>query len=150
MEDEVDTTVTVEAEHAARRRRSSSAGWRPMDDEVWEGSLEKIETVFREDRLQAVLKALSRLGHEGVTVTHVHGHGRERTSKLQWRGMAYRTDLLPRVRIEMIVHQPDTDGIVDAICEHARTGAVGDGKIWVTPVSRLVRVRNGEVGAIAV
>jgi nitrogen regulatory protein P-II 1 len=112
--------------------------------------LEKVEAVLREDRLPAVLKALSRLGHEGVTVTHVHGHGRERPSKLQWRGMAYRTDLVPRVRLEMIVQEPDTDGIVDAISEHARTGAVGDGKIWVTPVSQLVRVRDGEVGAIAV
>jgi nitrogen regulatory protein P-II 1 len=146
----MDTTVVMEAERAPALPGSSRPGWRPLGDEVWEGPIEKIEAVLREDRLQPELNTLSRLGHEGVTVTHVHGRGRERQPRLQWRGMRYRTDLVPRVRLELIVHQPDTDGIVDAICEVARTGAVGDGKIWVTPVSRLVRVRNGEVGAIAV
>jgi nitrogen regulatory protein P-II 1 len=145
------TNATARTEYSTPRLDVSSTGSHPtLDDETWEGALEKVEAVFREDRLQPVLKALSKLGQQGVTVTHVHGRGRERESQRQWRGMTYRTELLPRVRIEMIVHQPDTDGIIDAICEHARTGAIGDGKIWVTPVSRLIRVRNGEVGAIAV
>lgn len=146
----METKIPFETPPTAPRRVSSNVGGHSPHEEVWEGALEKIDAVFRQDRLQPVLQALSRIGHEGVTVTNVFGHGRERASKHQWRGMAYKTDLLPRVRIEIIAHQPDADGIVDAICANAWTGAVGDGKIWVTPVGRLIRVRDGEVGAVAV
>ena len=146
----MDRNVAVQPRGVVRDRDYTFAELPHVRDERWEGGLEKIEAVLREERLNPVLEALSRLGHEGVTVTQVHGRGRERLSKLQWRGMKCPTSFLARVRIEMIVHAPDTDGIIDAICASARTGAVGDGKIWVTPVSRLVRVRNGEVGAIAV
>src|SRR5689334_21198001 len=112
--------------------RLYNPGRRVIEDERWEGTLEKVEAVFREEHLEAVLAALSRCGQEGVTITHVHGRGHERRTPRQWSGMKYRADLVPRVRIEIIVERSDTDAIFAAICAHARTGAVGDGKIWVT------------------
>ncbi|MDP9236805.1 MAG: P-II family nitrogen regulator [Chloroflexota bacterium] len=112
--------------------------------------MEKIEAILREDRLPVVLAAMGELGYGGITITPVRGHGRQRGVVQQWRGTEFRVDFLPKVKIEMIVADNVVDKIVDAICENARTGAVGDGKIWVTPVSRLVRVRTGETGEAAI
>jgi nitrogen regulatory protein P-II 1 len=112
--------------------------------------MEKIEAILREERLPFVLAALGELGYGGITITNVRGHGRQRGVVQQWRSTEFRVDFLPKVKIELIVGDKDADAIVQTICDNARTGAVGDGKIWVTPVSKLVRVRTGEVGEAAV
>jgi len=112
--------------------------------------MEKITAVLREERLPFVLAALGELGYGGITVSQVRGHGRQRGVKEQWRGTEFRVDFLPKAKIELVVGEQHTDSIVSAICENARTGAVGDGKVWVTPVSRLVRVRTGETGDAAI
>ncbi len=112
--------------------------------------MQKIEAVLREERLPLVLAALGELGYGGITMTQVRGHGRQRGVVQQWRSSEFRVDFLPKVKIELIVGDDIVDRIIETICENARTGAVGDGKIWVTPVSRLVRVRTGEVGEAAV
>ena len=112
--------------------------------------MQKIEAVLREDRLAVVLAALGELGYGGITITQVRGHGRQRGVVQQGRGSEFRVDFLPKVKIELIVGDETVDRVIEAICEHARTGAVGDGKIWVTPVSRVIRVRTGEVGEAAV
>jgi nitrogen regulatory protein P-II 1 len=106
--------------------------------------MEKITAVLREERLGLVVDALSGLSYDGITVTHVRGHGRQRGIREQWRGTEFRVDLLPKVKIELVVDEEYTDSVIRAICERASTGAIGDGKIWVTPVSRVVRVRTGE------
>ena len=112
--------------------------------------MEKIEAILREERLPFVLAALGELGYGGITITNVRGHGRQRGVVQQWRSPEFRVDFLPKVKIELIVADKDTESIVKTICDNARTGAVGDGKIWVTPVSKLIRVRTGEVGEAAV
>ncbi len=112
--------------------------------------MEKIEAILREERLPLVLAALGELGYGGITITPVRGHGRQRGVAQQWRGTEFRVDFLPKVKIELIVDDAHAAEIIDCICENARTGAVGDGKIWVTPVSRLIRVRTGETGEAAI
>jgi nitrogen regulatory protein P-II 1 len=112
--------------------------------------VQKIEAILREERLPLVLAALGELGYGGITMTQVRGHGRQRGVVQQWRSSEFRVDFLPKVKIELIVGDDIVDRIIETICENARTGAVGDGKIWVTPVSRLIRVRTGEVGEAAV
>lgn len=112
--------------------------------------MEKITAVLREERLPVVLAALGELGYGGITITAVRGHGRQRGVAQQWRGNEVRVDFLAKVQIDLVVADKDTDAIIKTICENARTGAVGDGKIWVTPVSRLVRVRTDETGESAI
>ncbi|HYM15916.1 MAG TPA: P-II family nitrogen regulator [Dehalococcoidia bacterium] len=112
--------------------------------------MEKITAVLREERLPIVLAALRDLGYGGITISQVRGHGRQRGVMEQWRGNEFRVDFLPKAKLELVVGEQHTDSIIAAISENARTGAVGDGKIWVTPVSRLVRVRTGETGEAAI
>lgn len=112
--------------------------------------MEKITAVLREERLAMVVDALSGLGYDGITIMHVRGHGRQRGIREQWRGTEFRVDLLPKVRVELVVDEQHTDAIIKAICDQASTGLVGDGKIWVTPVSRVVRVRTGEENYAAI
>lgn len=112
--------------------------------------MEKIEAILREERLPVVLAALGELGYGGITISNVRGHGRQRGVTQQWRGNEFRVDFLPKVKIELIVSAKDTANIIRTICDNAKTGAVGDGKIWVTPVNELIRVRTGEMGEAAV
>jgi len=112
--------------------------------------MEKITAVLREERLPLVLAALGELGYGGITISQVRGHGRQRGVKEQWRGTEFRVDFLPKAKIELVVGESHTDAIITAICDNARTGAVGDGKIWVSPVSRVVRVRTSEAGEAAI
>ena len=112
--------------------------------------MEKIEAILREERLPVMLAALGDLGYGGITITPVRGHGRQRGVVQQWHGNEFKVDFLPKVKIELIVANPHTDQIVKTICENARTGNVGDSKIWVTPVSRIVRVRTDEEGEAAI
>ena len=112
--------------------------------------MEKIEAILREERLPVVLAALADAGYGGITISQVRGHGRQRGVTERWRGNEFRVDFLPKAKVELVVSESHTDAIISAICENARTGNVGDGKIWVTPVSRLVRVRTGETGEAAI
>ena len=112
--------------------------------------MEKIEAILREERLPVVLAALEEAGYGGITISQVRGHGRQRGVVQQWRGSEYRVDFLAKAKIELVVAEKDVDPIVKAIVDNARTGEVGDGKVWVTPVSRIVRVRTGEVGEAAI
>ena len=112
--------------------------------------MKKIEAVVREERLPVVLAALSELGYPGITITPVKGHGRQKGVKEMYRGVEIIVDFLPKLKIDMIVEDGAVDNVVAAITENARTGAVGDGKIWVTTVDTIIRVRTGETGDEAV
>lgn len=112
--------------------------------------MKKIEAIIREERLPVVLAALTELGYPGITLTGVKGHGRQKGIKESWRGREFTVDFLAKIKIELIVADAAAQKIVEAIVENARTGAVGDGKIWVTPIESLVRVRTGEQGESAV
>ena len=112
--------------------------------------MKKIEAIIREERLPIVLAALGELQYPGITISTVKGHGRQKGVKEMYRGVEITVDFLPKIKLELIVTDSTVDKAVAAIAEHARTGAVGDGKIWVTTVDSVTRVRTGETGESAV
>ena len=112
--------------------------------------MKKIEAIIREEKLEAVRKALEDNSYFGMTVSEVCGRGREGGLTLQWRTGEYRVDLLPKLKIEVVVLEEDVGRVLNAIAATARTGEKGDGKIFVLPVENAVRVRTGEEGENAV
>ena len=106
--------------------------------------MKKIEAIIREERLDAVKKALEDNSYFGMTVSQVSGRGKQKGIPLQWRVGEYRVDLLPKTKIELVVLDEDVSIVVDVIVRNARTGETGDGKIWVLPVENVVRVRTGD------
>jgi nitrogen regulatory protein P-II 1 len=109
-----------------------------------------VTAVFKPFKLDDVKAALEAAGLAGMTVTEVSGYGRQRGHTEVYRGAEYRIDFVPKIRIEIAVDDEDVEGIVDVIVRAARTGKSGDGKVWVTPLDGVVRVRTGERGADAV
>jgi nitrogen regulatory protein P-II 1 len=106
--------------------------------------MKKIEAIIREERLEAVKKALEEKSYFGMTVSEVSGRGKQKGIPLQWRVGEYRVDLLPKLKIELVVLDEDVSVAIDAIARNARTGEMGDGKIFVLPVESVVRVRTGD------
>ena len=106
--------------------------------------MKKIEAIIREERLEAVKKALEDNSYFGMTVSEVSGRGRQKGIPLQWRVGEYRVDLLPKLKIELVVLDEDIPHAIDAIVRNARPGEIGDGKIFVLPVETVVRVRTGD------
>ncbi|MET7359583.1 P-II family nitrogen regulator [Streptomyces sp. NPDC005562] len=109
-----------------------------------------ITAVIKPFRLDEVKTALQELGVDGLTVTEASGYGRQRGHTEVYRGAEYRVDLVPKVRVEVVVTDPDADAAIDAIVRAAHTGKIGDGKVWAVPVETVVRVRTGERGPDAV
>jgi len=112
--------------------------------------MKKIEAIIREERLDAVKKALEEKNHVGMTVSEVSGRGEQKGLTLQWRVGAYRVDLLPKLKIELVVQDEDVETVIDAIATNAKTGSAGDGKIFVLPVEMVVRVRTGDRNEAAI
>ena len=106
--------------------------------------MKKIEAIIREERLEPVKKALEENSYFGMTVSEVSGRGRQKGIPLQWRVGEYRVDLLPKIKIELVVLDEDVSIAVDAIVRNARTGETGDGKIFILPVDGVVRVRTSD------
>ena len=100
--------------------------------------------------LEDVKGALEQLGVLGMTVSEVQGYGRQKGHTEVYRGAEYSVDFVPKVRVEVLADDTLADKVVDAVVESARTGKIGDGKVWVTPVETVVRVRTGERGADAI
>lgn len=112
--------------------------------------MKKIEAIVRPERLETVKEALIALGHAGLTVSEVKGHGIQKGITQQWRGQEYSIDLLPKVMIMAVVHDHEVTDVLEAITAAARTGMIGDGKIFVSAVEEVVRIRTGERGTEAV
>jgi nitrogen regulatory protein P-II 1 len=112
--------------------------------------MKKIEAIFKPFKLDEVREALSEVGITGLTVTEVKGFGRQRGHTELYRGAEYVVDFLPKVKIEVVVADPMVERSIDAILKAARTGKIGDGKIFVTSVEQVVRIRTGETGEAAV
>jgi nitrogen regulatory protein P-II 1 len=112
--------------------------------------VKKVEAVFRPDRLEAVKESIIALGHAGLTVYDVKGHGIQKGLTQKWRGREYCVDLIPKVLVTVVVHDHEVGDVIDAITSSARTGMIGDGKIFVSPIEEVVRIRTGELGAEAV
>ena len=109
-----------------------------------------ISAVIKPFQLDAVKDAVKAAGIQAMTVTEVQGFGRQGGHSETYRGAEYTVDFIPKVKLEIVVEDTDADRVVDAIVSSARTGKIGDGKVWVTDVRRLVRIRTGELGAEAV
>jgi nitrogen regulatory protein P-II 1 len=99
--------------------------------------------------LEDVKGALEQLGVLGMTVSEVQGYGRQKGHTEVYRGAEYSVDFVPKVRVEVVTDDPTAEKVLDAIAETARTGKIGDGKVWVTPIETVVRVRTGERGTDA-
>lgn len=109
-----------------------------------------ITAIVKPFKLEEVKEALKGAGVQGMTVTEVQGFGRQSGHTEVYRGAEYTVDFVPKVRIEVLADDADADRIVDVVVDAARTGKIGDGKVWITDVDRLVRVRTGEAGPDAV
>ena len=112
--------------------------------------MKKIEAIIREEKLECVKRVLEENGYFGMTVSEVSGRGRQKGLLLQWRVGEYRVDLLPKLKIEVVVLDEDVSRILHAIANNARTGEMGDGKIFVFPLDNVVRIRTGEDGDNAI
>ena len=112
--------------------------------------MKKIEAVVKPFKLDEVREALSELGVTGLTVTEVKGFGRQKGHTELYRGAEYVVDFLPKVKVEVIVPSNLADRAIEAIVKAARTGKIGDGKIFVTPIENVVRIRTGESGESAI
>jgi nitrogen regulatory protein PII len=112
--------------------------------------MKKVEAIVKPFKLDEVKDALKAAGVAGMTVSEVRGFGRQGGHSETYRGTEYQIDFVPKVAIEIVVDDAVADTIVDAIAAAAKTDKIGDGKIWVTTVERLVRIRTGEEGADAI
>ena len=112
--------------------------------------MKKIEAIIKPFKLDEVRETLSEMGCTGLTVTEVKGFGRQKGHTELYRGAEYTVDFLPKVKVEVILSDAMVDKAIDAIIKAARTGKIGDGKIFVTDVSQVVRIRTGETNEDAV
>ena len=112
--------------------------------------MKKIEAIIKPFKLDEVKEALNSLGIKGMTVTEVKGYGRQKGHTEIYRGAEYVVDFIPKVKMDVIVQDEQVDQVIDTILQVARTGKIGDGKIFVLPVERVIRVRTGETGPEAV
>jgi nitrogen regulatory protein P-II 1 len=112
--------------------------------------MKKIEAVIRHYKLEDVKNALSQVGVHGMTVTEVRGFGRQRGHKETYRGAEYTVDFLPKVKLEVVVDNSDVTKVIETIALTARTGQIGDGKIFVTDLADVIRIRTGETGRDAI
>src|SRR5215831_16146753 len=111
--------------------------------------MKKIEAIIQPLKLEEVKEALKGIGIDGMTITEVRGHGRQKGHTEVYRGQEYNVDLLPKVKIEMVVPSGGCDEIVNALATAARTGKIGDGKIFISDVAEAIRIRNGDRGESA-
>jgi nitrogen regulatory protein P-II 1 len=112
--------------------------------------MKKIEAIIKPFKLDEVREALSEIGVTGLTVTEVKGFGRQKGHTELYRGAEYVVDFLPKVKIEVVVTDSAADGAIDAIVKAARTGKIGDGKIFVSNIEQVVRIRTGELDESAI
>src|SRR5215213_6285280 len=106
--------------------------------------MKKIEAIIQPFKLDEVKESLKAIGIDGMTISEVRGHGRQKGHKEVYRGQEYQVDLLPKVKVEMVVPADRATDVVNALSTAARTGKIGDGKIFVTDVAEAIRIRNGD------
>src|SRR5438552_18315456 len=111
--------------------------------------MKKVEVILQPFKLDEVKEALLGVGIDGMTVTEVRGHGRQKGHKEVYRGMEYQVDLLPKVKVELVVPSSRADEVIKTLADAARTGKIGDGKIFVFDVADAIRIRNDDRGETA-
>jgi len=108
--------------------------------------MKKIEAIIQPHKLEDVKEALKGIGIDGMTISEVRGHGRQKGHKEVYRGMEYQVDLLPKIKIEMVVSDERSPEVIQAVVRSARTGKIGDGKVFVYDVAEAIRIRNEDHG----
>lgn len=111
--------------------------------------MKKIEAIVRPESVDAVRKALSESGITGLMISEIEGHGKQKGVVQQWRGEKYKVDLLPKIKIEVVVKNDMAESIIKTIINSAKTGEIGDGKIFVYSIEDAIRIRTGERGEVA-
>ena len=111
--------------------------------------MKKIEAIIQPHKLEDAKEALKTIGVDGMTITEVRGHGRQKGHTEVYRGMEYKVDLLPKVKLELVVADPRADEVIRTLVAAARTGKIGDGKVFVYEVADAVRIRNDDRGETA-
>ena len=109
-----------------------------------------VTAIVKPHRVDEVKEALREIGVSGLTTTDVEGFGRQRGHTEVYRGAEYQVDFVPKVKVEILVPDEEVQGVVDAIVKAARTGKIGDGKLWITEAEQVIRIRTGEMGPDAV
>ena len=112
--------------------------------------MKKIEAIIRPEKLDAVLKAIELTGYSGVMITEIKGHGQQKGLVQQWRGSRYRVSLLTKIKVEIVAKNKDVEKIKNAIVSAAKTGEIGDGKIFVYDIIEALKIRTGETGDEAI
>ena len=112
--------------------------------------MKKIEAIIQPFRLEPVKEAMHAISVKGMTVSEVKGFGTQKGIREVYRGMEYQVDFLPKVKIEIVTSDDKVQTVIDTIVKHARTGRIGDGKIFIYPVAEVIRIRTGETGDEAV
>lgn len=112
--------------------------------------MKKVEAVIRPERLDIVMEELGKLGYPGVTISEVKGHGKQKGITHMWRGAEYRVEFLPKIKLEVVILDEDLGRVTASIVRAARTGSIGDGKVFIYDVENAVRVRTGESGFKAI
>lgn len=112
--------------------------------------MKKIDVIIKPFKLDDVRQALSEVGIQGLTITEVSGFGRQKGQTETYRGAEYQTDFVPKIQIEIVIKDQDLDACIEAITQSAQTGKIGDGKIFVSEVERVIRIRTGEENEDAV
>jgi nitrogen regulatory protein P-II 1 len=108
--------------------------------------MKKIEAIIQPHKLDEVKEALKQAGVDGLTISEVHGHGRQKGHTEVYRGAEYKVDVVPKIKLEVVVPDHVLEGLLTVIAEAARSGKLGDGKIFVSPVEDALRIRNGDRG----
>ena len=111
--------------------------------------MKKIEAIIQPHKIDDVKEALIGIGVDGMTISEVRGHGRQKGHSEVYRGQEYKIDLLPKVKLEMVVSSDRSDDVIKALSSAARTGKIGDGKIFISDVAEAIRIRNGDRGEAA-
>ncbi len=112
--------------------------------------MKKLEAIIQPFKLDEVKEALKQIGIDGMTITEVRGHGRQKGHKEVYRGQEYNVDLLPKVKFELVVPDARLEEVIEAVMNAARTGKIGDGKIFVYDVAEAIRIRNNDRGEAAI
>jgi len=115
-----------------------------------EEKMRKIEAVIRVEKLEEIVEALEKIGCPGIMITRIEGHGRQKGLIEQFRGREYKVDFLPKIKLEIVVKDADVEKIMKTIADNARTGEIGDGKIFVYTAENAMRIRTGEKGESAI
>ncbi len=111
--------------------------------------MKMITAIVRPEKLDAVRQALEKVGYSGLMISEIEGHGKQKGIVQQWRGERYKVDLIQKLKLEVVVKDSEVEAIKKTIIDNARTGEIGDGKIFISTIDEVVRIRTGEEGEIA-